>query len=278
MAHIYFITNNATENDEDCYVGSSVRDDARRKKQHFTMLRKNKHHSRPLQNAFNKYGESAFEHHIIEYCSAEVRFERETYWIEQKKAAYNIARVGGGVYGLHWTLTPETRAKMSAAVQERLKSPEYRAKLRAARARQVLTKPRKLGWMCLPGWKQKEETKQKISKALKGRDLVPPESRARARQKLKGRKFSEEHRQKISEAAKRRPVTGAVVERMRRIAAANVGRKQSAETKAKKSAALRAAYERDPTFKVRVSEARRACWARWRARKALDLPPDSPHK
>lgn len=47
------------------YLGSSV-DIYRRFKEHFTLLRGNRHHSRSLQNAFNKYGEELFTLEITE--------------------------------------------------------------------------------------------------------------------------------------------------------------------------------------------------------------------
>lgn len=54
-----------------------------------------------------------------------------------------------------------------------------------------------------------EETRQKISKALKGRKLSPEHIRkasiARGK-KLKGRKFSEEHKKKLSEALRGRKI------------------------------------------------------------------------
>ena len=41
------------------YIGSAVNLN-KRKNQHFHYLRNNKHHNKPLQNSYNKYGESSF--------------------------------------------------------------------------------------------------------------------------------------------------------------------------------------------------------------------------
>jgi group I intron endonuclease len=48
------------------YIGSTV-DFTRRKAEHINVLKKNKHHSKHLQLAWNKYGESSFEFGILEY-------------------------------------------------------------------------------------------------------------------------------------------------------------------------------------------------------------------
>jgi group I intron endonuclease len=53
---IYKIVNTVTEQ---CYVGQS-RQVKKRLSEHFSRLRKNKHTNAHLQDAFNKYGESAF--------------------------------------------------------------------------------------------------------------------------------------------------------------------------------------------------------------------------
>lgn len=55
------------------------------------------------------------------------------------------------------------------------------------------------------GKKMTEEQKQKISEALKGRDVVPPKTRKRLAQQAIGRPVSEEARRKISEKQKGKP-------------------------------------------------------------------------
>lgn len=71
---IYYIKNNINQK---YYIGQSVNVDKRQQK-HFSELRHNKHRNAHLQNAFNKYGESAFEFKLIKACKPQYlnRFEK----------------------------------------------------------------------------------------------------------------------------------------------------------------------------------------------------------
>lgn len=85
------------------YVGSSLQRCGRRKTQHFTTLRKNKHHSSYLQNSFNKHGEENFVFEVIEtlyfentYCrnlAKELLESIETFYIQHLKASYNMTKI-----------------------------------------------------------------------------------------------------------------------------------------------------------------------------------------
>jgi len=56
---------------------------------HLCYLRKNKHHSKHLQNAYNKYGEKNLKFKILEFCNnKDIIIEREQYWIN-KLDSYN---------------------------------------------------------------------------------------------------------------------------------------------------------------------------------------------
>lgn len=61
---------------------------------HLSELRKNKHHSRHLQHAYNKYGENNMKFKILELCEdITVLQEREQYWIDNLNSyenGYNI--------------------------------------------------------------------------------------------------------------------------------------------------------------------------------------------
>lgn len=90
---IYKITN--TVNGK-FYIGSSVRI-KQRWRNHRSDLRGNRHHSVHLQNAWNKYGEAAFVHSIIEECSKETLLEREQYYMDlwnplDINVGYNVAK------------------------------------------------------------------------------------------------------------------------------------------------------------------------------------------
>lgn len=71
------------------YIGSS-KDLEKRKKEHWRMMLKNKHHSNYLQNAVNKYGIENFEFSILEFCNIENIIIREQFYIDSLKPEYNI--------------------------------------------------------------------------------------------------------------------------------------------------------------------------------------------
>ena len=92
MTGVYKITN--THNWK-YYIGSSV-DIHLRWKKHLARLRNNNHENAYLQNAYNKYGEEAFELSILEECSREQQYIREQYYITnlqaiKKKIGYNLS-------------------------------------------------------------------------------------------------------------------------------------------------------------------------------------------
>jgi len=90
---IYKIVNTATGQ---CYVGQSQRA-KKRIKEHFRLLRWNKHTNPHLQNAYNKYGAKAFYGEVEVECQnleeldrLEEAFLQGTAWFEEP-AVYNIA-------------------------------------------------------------------------------------------------------------------------------------------------------------------------------------------
>lgn len=112
------------------YTGSSA-DIQKRWRQHKSMLRRGKHHSPPLQNAWNKYGEDAFEFVVLEECAVNLLLELEQHYIDQCCDGYNCAPVAGTRRGV--PQSPEARAKISAAMTGRKLSVETRAKMGAAK-------------------------------------------------------------------------------------------------------------------------------------------------
>jgi hypothetical protein len=115
------------------------------------------------------------------------------------------------------TLSPETRAKISAVHKGRTLNPEHRAKIAAAQK----------------GRTHSPETRAKIAAANKRR-FRSPEHRARIAAALKGRPLSPEHRARIAAALKGREVSP---ETRARLSAAQKGRTLSPEHRAKLSAA-----------------------------------------
>lgn len=150
------------------YIGSSVsiKD---RWNTHISNLRRNKHTSKHLQNAFNKYGEDAFEFSVLETCDVHVLAIREQNCIDTMRPEYNIRSITVSNLGIKHT--NEAKQKMSDSHKG------------------------KNTWM--KGRKFSDETRQKMSDVLKGN------SRSKGKASWnKGKTLSDEHRQKLSEAHK----------------------------------------------------------------------------
>ena len=64
------------------YIGST-KNLNRRRKEHFGLLRLNKHCNTKLQNSFNKYGKENFIFEVVEFCEIEYLTECEQYWIDK---------------------------------------------------------------------------------------------------------------------------------------------------------------------------------------------------
>jgi group I intron endonuclease len=96
---IYKITNIVNNK---VYIGSS-HNIVNRWKTHLRGLKNNKHHSKKLQNSFNKHGIDKFTFEVIEECSRELLIEIEQYWIDKLDSynkGYNIVTKAGVNYGM----------------------------------------------------------------------------------------------------------------------------------------------------------------------------------
>jgi len=90
----------------------------KRRIQHFSKLRTNKHSNSHLQSAWNKYGEKAFKFIVLEYISIEQLDERESYFVtlyRERNLCYNMQ--GGGNSPRGRATSPETRQKLSNAIK-----------------------------------------------------------------------------------------------------------------------------------------------------------------
>lgn len=108
------------------YIGSS-KDIARRQKQHYQLLTRNKHHSYKLQADWNKYGEDAFELFVVEeILDRELLEQIEQNYLDNYKVCskgYNVAllaaRVSSQLYSekkfsMNNAVTPTARAGLDA--------------------------------------------------------------------------------------------------------------------------------------------------------------------
>jgi group I intron endonuclease len=71
------------------YIGSSDHLH-RRKTHHFRLLRLNKHHCVRLQEAWNAYGEAAFDYEVLELCAPDVRVELEQRYLDKMKNHHHL--------------------------------------------------------------------------------------------------------------------------------------------------------------------------------------------
>jgi group I intron endonuclease len=204
---------------ERIYIGSAVLF-AQRKRQHLHLLRKGNHHSRKLQNHYNKYGEADLVFKIITGCPKEQLIAMEQFYIDALNPWFNATPIAGSTLGLK--MSEESRKRIGKAAKGRVAwnkgkkmSLEYREKLskihtgvkrnpfteehkhNLSLSQKGKTNKGKTPWN--KGKKtgpQTEETKQKRSRALKGRKLGP---------------YPPERGQKIREAWERKRLQKAMV-------------------------------------------------------------------
>lgn len=175
---VYRITNLSNSKS---YVGSTTVTFYRRWKRHLEDLRSGKHHSIPLQRAFDKHTEAMFEFVVLEQCIESECISREQFWMDTLGACdfrrgYNVAGVAGSRLGMKHS--KESIEKMSRSHKGKTQTREHVAKRSQAR---------------------RGNSYPNLSAALKGRTLSNEH-----RENLKGRVFSDEHRLRLSEAAKKR--------------------------------------------------------------------------
>ncbi len=126
---LYVIQNNINGK---FYVGSTAHFD-RRFILHRCLLRKGTHHSKHLQNAWNKYGEDAFSFMRLQYIEGkELRLRYEQAFLDGLKPAYNSAPIAQSCEGV--VRSEQTRAKMRAAMATSPRRIAFVAMARAPRS------------------------------------------------------------------------------------------------------------------------------------------------
>jgi len=94
---------------------------------HLSMLKNNKHHSKYLQNAWNKYGEKNFKFEILAECPSEYCLKLEQWFIDNLKPEYNMNPNASSCLGRK--LTKEHKLKISLGNRGKFVSQETRNKL-----------------------------------------------------------------------------------------------------------------------------------------------------
>lgn len=175
MGILYQIRN--VENDMP-YIGMLSRNTKKRRNQHFSLLRLNKHDNDYLQKAFNKYGEDSFRFEILQELPDDKLLQAETDELSQYIKNGKIDR--DRCYNLVATphrpvMTEETKHKLSVALMGKPKSVEHRRKISERQkgnsffAGRKHTKESKLLMAAAKiGTKASEETLKKMSQSQKG--------------------------------------------------------------------------------------------------------------
>lgn len=143
---------------------------------HRHSLRKNKHRNPRLQNAWNFYGEAAFEFFVLEPCAPEKLTGREQHHLDLMRAAGAVFNAG---------------AAADCPARGRTFGPRSDAAKKAVSA-------------ALKGRARSEEHCQNISLSQRGR-VASPETRAKQRAAKLGRALSPEHRANLSAARQGKP-------------------------------------------------------------------------
>lgn len=156
MGVIYYIKN---KKNGKIYIGQTVRPNERFKK-HKWELERNMHPNEYLQNAWNKYGENAFEYGVLGTYKNEKLNGREIYWIKRFDAlnpekGYNLQSGGNS----NFKPSKKTRKKISNAKKGE-KHHMWGKKHKPSTIKKISDAGRKR--------KQTEYTKQKLSKLRSG--------------------------------------------------------------------------------------------------------------
>lgn len=191
------------------YVGSAV-DIAQRWREHRRGLKAGRHHSRHLQAAWNKHGETAFDFRVLMECEPVDLLREEQAEFDRRPPDYNICPTAGSTLGrLHSDETrrkigaskaglkmpprdAEYRAKISAAHKGKAKSPEHLAALQSGRSRRIYTQEQR----------DKTGASLKVAYAEGRKDRSrPPEYREKIAATLRERAESPEFKERLRQQA-----------------------------------------------------------------------------
>ena len=137
---------------------------------HKINLKNGSHHSRKLQNHYNKYGPSDLQFSVLVSCEKEALCQYEQFFMDLYNPFFNNLKIAGSSLGRVVSL--ETRKKLSQAGMGHVVSKETLQKISEANK----------------GRKNSDEVRRKLSAMWKGK----------AKPWLKGKPLSDEHKRKIS--------------------------------------------------------------------------------
>lgn len=167
MRYVYVIRNLKNEM---VYVGQT-KNPKGRKTGHFSLARRGD--NRYLYRAIRKHGAENFTFEVLEECTDETICDRERFWITyfdsfNPEKGYNLTSGGEGLRDYH--PSPETLAKIRAARAKQVITQEHRQRisegLRRTSQTDVVRESRRRGQAKRPPCS--EETKARRSKSLTG--------------------------------------------------------------------------------------------------------------
>jgi hypothetical protein len=215
-----------------CYIGHTTKWVAR-KKQHIGLLKKGTHHSPFLQHVWSKYGEDAFQFEVVETCIEEQKLVREQWWIDNTNSVFNYAKVAGSRKGV----------PQSAEAKEKVRQ-AHLGKKWSAEKRKILS----LASMGKPG------TRNGAKHSDASRAKMSASWEAAGRTGMLGKTHNPETIEKMSAGHKiawlTRTIPGHTTphsdEAKAKMRAAKLGRKQTPEQIAKRTASLAAFRSAQP--------------------------------
>jgi group I intron endonuclease len=176
MPGVYEIVNLTNGNR---YIGSAVQP-SKRRRSHFSQLRRGVHHNQHLQSAFLLYGEAAFRFEVVVTCKTKDLIEEEQIRLDLYDAEdlYNGRMIASSNLGLK--MSESSRAKMSAAQTGRTHSEASKNLMSKLTSERPITWRLKLA-EAATGRVLSQETKSKISVGNRGKTV--PEWAAKSQSK-----------------------------------------------------------------------------------------------
>jgi group I intron endonuclease len=205
MKGVYSITNNTNG----CaYIGSTAKSITRRWDFHRSMLKRDVHHNKHLQHAWNKYGEGSFNLLVLEEMSGtpEKILQHEQAWLD-------FHRMSGDVYNLVFHVT-NTTLGYKYTNEQRQEIYDRLAKYHPMRGKHFSEEAK---YNMRLGQKRGKEHHFYGKKHTK-------ESREKMRLAQTGKRFSEEHCGNISKAKKGKKTGHKMTKEHKRILAASTSK------------------------------------------------------
>lgn len=197
------------------YVGSAV-DLWRRRLHHKSLSLRGS--SMVFHRAIQKFGWEMFDFVVLEECSKDDLQIREDFWIRTLNTAscdgFNTCSKSACKNG--FTLEDSTRARMSIAHKGKVRSEEHRKNLSESLKGRKLSLEHRQKLKLRPKRNLSDETKLKLSLALKGKVKPPISEETRRKMSLanKGRQYSDDYKIKMSNSLKGRVFSDAAKKKM----------------------------------------------------------------